>query len=231
MAGEIDVNRLEALKKGVTVEGVRYGPIDVEIDRIGGLNGWLYVSLTEGKNREIRKVLEHLGLSVNRLQRVSYGPFDLDKLGVGDFMPIGQIHVDALLKGQEVFLDKPEPKAPKKPRPAAPAEKPAGPRGRARTRGEEPVAFSKAGGRETAYKMGPPDRPKAPRGTRAEPAARPAPAPKREAAAKPPAPPPPPPPKGRSEVRFSSRPSKAPAPAPKSPPAPKGPGNAHRRRP
>ncbi|MDD3443898.1 MAG: pseudouridine synthase [Zavarzinia sp.] len=111
VAGEIDVNRLEALKKGITIEGVRYGSIDVEVDRIGGLNAWLYVSLTEGKNREIRRVMEHLRLSVNRLQRVSYGPFDLDHLAPGDIAPIGPAIIEKLMKGEEVKYEKPVPKA------------------------------------------------------------------------------------------------------------------------
>jgi 23S rRNA pseudouridine2605 synthase len=148
VAGEIDANRLEALKNGITVDGVRYGAIEVEIDRVGGLNGWLYVSLTEGKNREIRRVLEHLGLSVNRLQRVSYGPFDIDRLAPGDIVPIGQPHVDALLRGDEVFLDKPPPKAPKNSR-NEPAVAP--PREQAPPRRDEPRAgFGKAGTRPSA---------------------------------------------------------------------------------
>ncbi|PWR23552.1 pseudouridine synthase [Zavarzinia compransoris] len=122
VAGGIDVGRLEALKQGVTIDGVRYGSIEVEIDRIGGLNAWLYVSLTEGKNREIRRVMEHLGLSVNRLQRVSYGPFDLDRLPLGEVMPIGPAIVEKLLKGDEVRYEKP---APKPAKPIVPRQKPA----------------------------------------------------------------------------------------------------------
>ncbi|MFZ2872152.1 pseudouridine synthase [Zavarzinia sp.] len=116
VAGEIDVARLEALKKGITIDGVRYGSIEVEIDRIGGLNAWLYVSLTEGKNREIRKVMDHLRLSVNRLQRVSYGPFDIEKLEPGDVAPIGQAIIDKIMKGEEVLYEKPVPKLTKPPR-------------------------------------------------------------------------------------------------------------------
>ncbi|PWR25960.1 pseudouridine synthase [Zavarzinia aquatilis] len=126
VAGEIDVGRLEALKKGITIDGVRYGSIEVEIDRIGGLNAWLYVSLTEGKNREIRKVMDHLRLSVNRLLRVSYGPFDIEKLEAGDVAPIGQAIVDKILRGEEVLYEKPAPKPPK-PLRADKAEAPAEP--------------------------------------------------------------------------------------------------------
>lgn len=134
VAGEIDVARMEALKKGITIDGVRYGAIDVEIDRVGGLNGWLYVSLTEGKNREIRKVMEHLGLSVNRLQRVSYGPFDLDRLPIGEVAPIGPAIVEKLLKGETVHYEKPVPRPPRKfeakPKAEAAGEAPVKPAGR-----------------------------------------------------------------------------------------------------
>ena len=81
--GRITEDRLAALAGGVTVDGVRYGPIAAEIERRQGANAWLSVGLREGKNREIRRVLEHLGLTVNRLIRTSYGPFHLGALAVG----------------------------------------------------------------------------------------------------------------------------------------------------
>ncbi|AWK86663.1 pseudouridine synthase [Azospirillum thermophilum] len=81
--GEVDEVRLAALQKGITIEGVKYGPIEAVLDRIQGRNAWLTVSLKEGKNREIRKVMETLGLQVNRLIRVAYGPFQLGKLEEG----------------------------------------------------------------------------------------------------------------------------------------------------
>ena len=81
--GRIDPERLKKLEKGITVEGVRYDSIKIEIENkktksdLTTANTWLRISLQEGKNREIRKVMEYLGLTVNRLIRVSFGPFNL----------------------------------------------------------------------------------------------------------------------------------------------------------
>ncbi len=82
--GDVDDEALARLKAGVTISGVRYGPIRAAIDSRKGDNVWLTVALTEGKNREVRRVLEHLGLSVNRLIRVAYGPFQLGHLAEGE---------------------------------------------------------------------------------------------------------------------------------------------------
>lgn len=81
--GHPDPAALERLKKGITVEGVKYGAIEAEIEKLQGANCWLVMTLREGKNREIRKVLEALGLKVNRLIRLSYGPFQLGRLPEG----------------------------------------------------------------------------------------------------------------------------------------------------
>jgi 23S rRNA pseudouridine2605 synthase len=81
--GTPDPVALAALNRGVTVEGVRYGPIDAKIDSRKGENAWLTVSLKEGRNREIRRVMTHLGLSVTRLIRLAYGPFQLATLERG----------------------------------------------------------------------------------------------------------------------------------------------------
>jgi 23S rRNA pseudouridine2605 synthase len=78
--GRVDQAALDSLRGGVTVEGVRYGPIEAKLDREQGANVWLTFAIREGKNREIRKVLESLGLRVNRLIRVSFGPFNLGEL-------------------------------------------------------------------------------------------------------------------------------------------------------
>ncbi|WP_259782299.1 pseudouridine synthase [Aestuariispira ectoiniformans] len=82
--GRVDEAKLESLKAGITVEGVHYDRIDAELERQQGSNAWVAISLREGKNREIRRVMEHLGYSVNRLIRVSYGPFNLGTLARGE---------------------------------------------------------------------------------------------------------------------------------------------------
>lgn len=83
-----DPAALKALEKGITVDGVRYGAISAALDRQQGANAWLTMAIREGKNREIRRVLEHLGLRVTRLIRVAYGPFQLGKLPEGAVEPI-----------------------------------------------------------------------------------------------------------------------------------------------
>ncbi len=81
--GGVTQGQLDALRKGVTVNGVRYGEIEASLDRHQGANVWLTFAIREGKNREVRNVLEHLGLRVNRLIRVSFGPFQLGDLPEG----------------------------------------------------------------------------------------------------------------------------------------------------
>ena len=75
---------LEPLKNGITIDGIRYGRIDAALDRQQGSNAWLTLSFREGKNREVRKVMNHLGYNVNRLIRVSFGPFNLKNLPSGE---------------------------------------------------------------------------------------------------------------------------------------------------
>ena len=78
--GRIEETKLEALKNGIEIDGFQYGPIQAALDRVQGSNAWLTVALREGKNREIRRVLEHFGWPVNRLIRLSFGPFQLGGL-------------------------------------------------------------------------------------------------------------------------------------------------------
>ena len=86
--GKTSQKKLDTLSKGMTVEGVKYGPIKAEFESQQGSNVWLTLSLAEGKNREVRRVLEALGLQVNRLIRTSYGPFELGKLEKGSVMEV-----------------------------------------------------------------------------------------------------------------------------------------------
>ncbi len=81
--GHVSDDRLASLAKGVTVDGIHYGPIEAKLEKRTGSNAWLEMILIEGKNREIRKVLEHLGLKVSRLIRMDYGPFKLGDLTRG----------------------------------------------------------------------------------------------------------------------------------------------------
>jgi 23S rRNA pseudouridine2605 synthase len=82
--GEVDPDRLTALEKGITIDGVAYGPIRAGLERRQGSNAWIALALREGKNREVRKVLDHLGLPVTRLIRLSFGPFQLGGLARGE---------------------------------------------------------------------------------------------------------------------------------------------------
>jgi 23S rRNA pseudouridine2605 synthase len=86
--GRVSQGELDALKDGVEIEGVRYGAIEATLDSVQGANAWLTIGLREGKNREVRRILSHLGLEVNRLIRISYGPFQLLDLKPGAVEPV-----------------------------------------------------------------------------------------------------------------------------------------------
>jgi len=81
--GSIMQDSLDALRQGITISGIHYGPIDATVDRVQGSNLWLTFAIREGKNREVRTILSHLGLEVTRLIRVSFGPFQLGELEEG----------------------------------------------------------------------------------------------------------------------------------------------------
>jgi 23S rRNA pseudouridine2605 synthase len=81
--GDVGQDQLERLIEGITIDGIRYGSIDANLERRTGRNAWIELKLTEGKNREVRRVLEHLGLKVSRLIRTAYGPFQLADLPAG----------------------------------------------------------------------------------------------------------------------------------------------------
>lgn len=82
--GKVDEAGLKSLAKGITIDGVRYGPVEAKLDSAKRDNAWLSIILREGKNREIRRLMEHLGLQVARLIRLSYGPFQLGDLPRGE---------------------------------------------------------------------------------------------------------------------------------------------------
>ena len=91
--GRVNPERLAALRSGITIDGTRYGPIDAHIDREQGANVWLTFAMREGKNREVKNVLGHLGLAVNRLIRISFGPFQLGVLPEGAVEEIRTRHL------------------------------------------------------------------------------------------------------------------------------------------
>jgi 23S rRNA pseudouridine2605 synthase len=86
--GKITPAMMSEMKKGIVSEGVHYGSVEAVIDSEKGDNTWLTVALTEGKNREIRKIFEHFGCKVSRLLRLSYGPFQLGSLSKGELKEV-----------------------------------------------------------------------------------------------------------------------------------------------
>lgn len=121
--GRVNAEALESLAEGVTVEGVRYGKIRAALEKQQGSNAWIDVALTEGKNREVRKVMEHLGYPVNRLIRVSYGPFILGTMAKGGVEEVSAKVMRDLIggesrKGQAKWAKaKPKPKSPRRAKP------------------------------------------------------------------------------------------------------------------
>jgi 23S rRNA pseudouridine2605 synthase len=95
--GKLDHDRLKSLENGITVAGIHYGSIKVEIDVEKESNSWLTISLQEGKNREIRNVMEHLGLQVNRLIRTSFGPFMLGNMQIGELREINKKQLESFI--------------------------------------------------------------------------------------------------------------------------------------
>jgi 23S rRNA pseudouridine2605 synthase len=100
--GRIDPTILDQVKSGITIEGVRYGPIEAAVDRQQGANAWITMGLTEGKNREIRRICQHFGWPVSRLIRISYGPFQLGEMEPGQVTEVkGKLLKDQLKFGNE----------------------------------------------------------------------------------------------------------------------------------
>lgn len=136
--GSVTQAQLDELIEGIEIDGMRYGKIDANMERSTGRNQWIEVTLTEGKNREVRRVLEHLGLEVSRLLRTSYGPFQLLDLPRGAAVEIRQVDVERFRKGLNMpangdfkprFVDAaprrgPARREPEKPLSSKPAKKP-----------------------------------------------------------------------------------------------------------
>lgn len=97
--GTVSQTQLEALIEGVEIDGMRYGRIDANLERSTGRNQWIEMTLTEGKNREVRRVLEHLGLTVNRLIRTRYGPWELEDSPPGALVEIKPHDLERFLRG------------------------------------------------------------------------------------------------------------------------------------
>lgn len=96
--GTVSQEQLEALSEGIEIEGIRYGSINANMERSTGRNQWIEMTITEGKNREVRRVLEHLGLEVSRLIRTAYGPFQLLDLPRGVAVEIRRADVEKFAK-------------------------------------------------------------------------------------------------------------------------------------
>jgi 23S rRNA pseudouridine2605 synthase len=96
--GEVTQEMLESLVDGVEIDGVRYGPIDANLERRTGRNVWIEIKITEGKNREVRRVLEYLGLQVSRLIRTAYGEFVLADLPPGEVVEVRQHDLEEFRK-------------------------------------------------------------------------------------------------------------------------------------
>lgn len=129
--GDVTQAQLEDLIHGVEIEGVRYGSIDANLERRTGANTWVEMRLTEGKNREVRRVLEYLGLRVSRLIRTSYGPFVLGDLERGQ---VAEVDRNQLFNFRQTLTKQPPGKAPPSnltaPRPASPRPETSRPAGR-----------------------------------------------------------------------------------------------------
>lgn len=114
--GKVAPEALEALKDGLQVDGVQYGPIDAKLDKEQGANVWLTIALREGRNREVKKICEHLGLKVGRLIRTSFGPFQLGELARGAVAEISQKVLNEQVRGGTKRKQGAKPKKPPQPK-------------------------------------------------------------------------------------------------------------------
>jgi len=125
--GRVGQSELDRLRAGITVDGIRYGPIEATLDRAQGSNVWLTFAIREGKNREVKNVLGHLGLKVSRLIRVSFGPFELADLAPGEIAEVKTRTLREQLGERVIALAGTDFSAPMGPQeaPAAPVRPPA----------------------------------------------------------------------------------------------------------
>ena len=159
--GRASQEKLDKLKQGITVDGVVYGPIEARLERGQGSNVWIGLNVAEGKNREVRKVLEAVGLKVNRLIRVGYGPFELGDLEPGAVEEVQARRLKPLLRtgfAAGVLMETPiagsagaKPAAKSKPPPRRPRSGSGSPGASARPHGAKSDAEKKP---KTAYKSG-----------------------------------------------------------------------------
>jgi 23S rRNA pseudouridine2605 synthase len=106
--GAVDPQALRDLAKGITIDEMNYGPVQAALERQQGSNAWLSIALKEGKNREIRRICEHLGWPVSRLIRVAFGPFELGDLAPGAVEEVPARSIESLLGGEVRKKDSPQ---------------------------------------------------------------------------------------------------------------------------
>ena len=137
--GRASQEKLDRLKDGITVDGVAYGSIEAKLERGQGANVWISLALSEGKNREVRKVLEALGMKVNRLIRVAYGPFELGDLAPGAVEEVPARQLKPLIREgfSKAALAAPGPRPERPERPEKPKRAPQPSRSGARTDGPQ----------------------------------------------------------------------------------------------
>ena len=104
--GRVDEQKLESLKDGITIDGIRYGEIEASLETQMNSNAWILIAIKEGKNREVRRIMEHLGHPVSRLIRLSYGPFQLGRLEKGQIEEVKRAVLTEQLGGENTKSSK-----------------------------------------------------------------------------------------------------------------------------